>query len=84
MVVMLVPFALSQARLAFFPQLEPAAWQGPTTTITGALTDAAPPRDYTAPAPEAIAEQTFRAQKRGSRRTRRRQPEWPMRQRPSP
>lgn len=64
-VVMLVPFALSQARLAFFPQLESAAWQGPmdTLTVTGARPDAPPPRESMAPAPEAIAEQTFRAQR---------------------
>ena len=59
-IVLLVPFALSQARLAFFPQLEPAAWQGAmdTITVTGARQDEAPP-----PAPEAAAEQSFRAQK---------------------
>jgi hypothetical protein len=49
-VVLLVPFALSQARLAFFPQLEPAAWQGAmeqgamdTITVTGARQDAPQP-----------------------------------------
>jgi len=58
-VVMLVPFALSQARLAFFPQLESAAWQGALDTIT--VTGARP--DFSPPAPEAVAEQTLRAQK---------------------
>ena len=32
-VVMLVPFAFSQARLALFPQLEPVAWQGAMDTV---------------------------------------------------
>ena len=83
-VVMLVPFALSQARLAFFPQLEPAAWQGATE------------HDHRRPGRRAAAAGLPGARagsRRGadvprpeerSRRTRRRQPEWPGRQRPSP
>ena len=65
-VVMLVPFALSQARLAFLPQLEPAAWQGAmeTMTVTGARRDEKP-RSASAPppTPEAVAEQSQRAEK---------------------
>jgi len=70
-VVMLVPFALSQARLAFFPQLEPAAWQGEvdTITVTAARQDEAPSPDYALSAPEAVAEGELRLHKEAAQDT---------------
>src|SRR5688572_10690558 len=58
-VVMLVPFALSQARLAFFPQLEPAALQA---TMDPKLTELYAPQAEAPPvAAEALADRAFRA-----------------------
>ena len=70
---MLVPFALSQARLAFFPQLEPAAWQGAmdTITVTGARQDEAPPRragsrrGAVVPRPQEVAQDAASAARSG-------------------
>ena len=64
--LMLVPFALSQARLAFFPQLEPTGGGGAAEmiTVTAARRDAAAPlveqeEDAAAAAREAARDYTF-------------------------